>query len=178
MRVRPATSADAAAILAIYAHHVLHGVGTFEEEPPGLAEIGARMRSGRWVVAEDGAGDRGAGEDRVVDDGEAGRGSRVAGYAYYGPYRPRSAYRYTVEDSIYVHPDATGRGIGSLLLAALVEHASAAGFRQMVAAVGSSDNVASIALHERHGFVRAGVLADVGLKFGRTLDVVLLQRAL
>jgi L-amino acid N-acyltransferase YncA len=158
MRVRPATSADADAIHAIYAHHVLHGVGTFEEEPPDLAEIGLRMRRGHWVVA-------------------AG-GGQVGGYAYYGPYRPRSAYRFTVEDSIYVHPDAMGRGVGSLLLAALVEHAEAAGYRQMVAAVGSSDNIASIALHERHGFVRAGLLADVGLKFGRSLDVVLLQRGL
>ena len=160
MRVRLATPDDAAAVRDIYAHHVLNGVGTFEEEPPDLAEIAARMRRGHWVVAEDPGG------------------ASVAGYAYYAPYRPRSAYRFTVEDSIYVHRDAVGRGVGSLLLAALVEHAASAGLRRMVAAVGSSDNTASIALHERHGFVRSGVLAGVGVKFGRTLDVVLLQRTL
>lgn len=158
MWVREARAADAAAVQEIYAHHVRHGVGTFEEEPPDLAEIGERMRRGHWVVAED--------------------GGPVLGYAYYGPYRPRSAYRFTVEDSVYVRHDGAGRGIGSELLNALVEHAVAAGFRQMVAAVGSSDNAASIALHERCGFVRAGVLSGVGAKFGRTLDVVLLQRAL
>ena len=158
MRVRAATTGDAGAIQRIYAHHVRHGAGTFEEEPPDRAEIESRMRTGHWVVAE--------------ADG------RLLGYAYYGPYRPRSGYRYTVEDSVYVRPDAVGRGVGSRLLAALVEHAGAAGYRQLVAAVGSSDNTASIALHERHGFVRVGLLPGVGLKFGRTLDVVLLQRGL
>ena len=158
MRVRTAGAGDAAAIQSIYAHHVRHGVGTFEEEPPDRGEIESRMRGGHWLVAED--------------------GGRVLGYATYGPYRMRSGYRYTVEDSVYVRPDATGRGVGAGLLAALVDHARAAGLRQMVAAVGSSDNAASIALHERQGFVRAGVLTGVGLKFGRVLDVVLLQRAL
>lgn len=154
MQVRTATAADATAVHAIYAHHVRHGVGTFEEDPPDIAVIAARMDTGYWLVAED---------------------SAVRGYAYYAPYRPRSAYRFTVENSIYVHPDAVGRGIGHLLLAQLVGHARAAGLRQMVAAVGSSDNRASIALHERHGFRHAGVLRGVGRKFGRTLDVVLLQ---
>ena len=158
MQIRPATAEDSGAIQAIYAHHVRHGVGTFEEEPPDRDEIEARMRSGHWLVAE---------EDE-----------RVLGYAYYGPYRARSGYRFTVEDSVYVRPEATGRGFGGRLLTALVEHARSAGLRQMVAAVGSSDNVASIALHERTGFVRSGVLTGVGLKFGRVLDVVLLQRAL
>ncbi len=158
MLVRAAIPDDAGAIQAIYSHHVRHGVGTFEEEPPDVAAVAARMRTGRWVIAQDG-GD-------------------VVGYAYYGPYRPRSAYRFTVEDSVYVRADAAGRGIGSALLSALVEHATAAGMWQMVAAVGSSDNVASIALHERHGFVRVGVLTEVGVKLGRSLDVVLLQRTL
>jgi phosphinothricin acetyltransferase len=158
VRVRAATPSDAGAIQRIYAHHVRHGVGTFEEEPPDRVEIEARMRQGHWVVAE--------------ADG------RVLGYACYGPYRPRSGYRLTVEDSVYVRPDALGRGVGSRLLAALVEHARGAGYRHVVAAVGSSDNTASIALHERHGFVRVGLLPGVGLKFGRTLDVVLLQREL
>lgn len=159
MRVRTAVAGDAAAITAIYTHHVRHGVGTFEEDPPDPAEIEARMRRGHWLVAED-------------------PDAPLAGYASYGPYRPRSAYRFTVEDSVYVRPDAVGRGVGTMLLAALVEHARAAGYRQMVAAVGSSDNAASIALHERHGFVHAGVLCEVGTKFGRVLDVVLLQRRL
>lgn len=154
VRVREATDGDATAVQAIYAHHVLHGVGTFEEDPPDLTEIAARMDTGYWLVAED---------------------SGVRGYAYYAPYRPRSAYRFTVEDSVYLHPDAVGRGVGSLLLTSLVVHARAVGLRQMVAAVGSSDNRASIALHERHGFRPAGVLREVGVKFGRTLDVVLLQ---
>ena len=158
MQLRAATAEDARAVQSIYAHHVLHGVGTFEEEPPDRGEIESRMRSGHWVVAE--------------EDGQ------VLGYAYYGPYRARSGYRFTVEDSVYVHPGAIGRGVGGRLLAVLVEHARSAGLRQMVAAVGSSDNTASISLHERHGFVRAGVLAGVGLKLGRVLDVVLLQRAL
>jgi L-amino acid N-acyltransferase YncA len=158
MQLRAATAEHADAIQSIYAHHVRHGVGTFEEEPPDRDEIESRMRGGHWVVAED--------------------DSQVLGYAYYGPYRARTGYRFTVEDSVYVRPDATGRGVGAALLAALVEHARAAGLRQLVAAVGSSDNAASIALHERQGFVRAGLLTGVGLKFGRVLDVVLLQRAL
>jgi L-amino acid N-acyltransferase YncA len=158
MRVRAAVPEDADAVRSIYEHHVRHGVGTFEEEPTDLPEMRSRMRDGHWLVAED--------------------GGQVLGYAYYGPYRARSGYRFTVEDSVYVRPGATGRGIGSRLLPALVGHAGAAGYRQMVAAVGSSDNVASIRLHERHGFVRAGLLTGVGLKLGRVLDVVLLQRAL
>ncbi len=158
MQIRPASAVDAPAVQAVYAHHVIHGVGTFEEEPPPVAEIVERMGRGHWLVAE--------------------HGERLLGYAYHAPYRPRSAYRYTVEDSVYVHPDAVGRGVGGLLLAALVEHAHEAGYRQMVAAVGSSDNHASVALHERHGFTRSGVLRGVGVKFGRTLDIVLLQRAL
>lgn len=157
MRVRAAGPEDAGAIAGIYAHHVLHGVGTFEEEPPGVAEIADRMRRGHWIVAGDGS---------------------PLGFASYAPYRPRSAYRFTVEDSVYVDRDAGGHGVGSALLGALVEHAAAAGFHQMVAAVGSSCNIASIALHERHGFVRAGILVGVGVKLGRTLDVVLLQRDL
>ena len=158
MLVRAASPDDAAAIQAIYSHHVRHGVGTFEEDPPDVAAMATRMRTGRWVIAQ--------------DEGD------VIGYAYYSAYRSRSAYRFTVEDSVYVRADAAGRGAGSALLSALVEQATAAGMRQMVAAVGSSDNAASIALHERHGFVRVGVLTDVGVKRGRSLDVVLLQRAL
>lgn len=161
MRVREAGPGDAAAIAAVYAHHVLHGTGTFEEEPPDAAEIAARMGRGRWFVA--------------VDDPE---GPDLLGYAYHAPYRPRSAYRRTVEDSVYVHPGATGRGVGSALLAHLLDDARAAGLRVVLAAVGDSGNAASLALHERHGFVRVGVLRGVGVKFGRSLDVVFLQRDL
>lgn len=159
MRVREATTGDASAVQAIYAHHVRYGMGTFEEDPPDLTEIAGRMGRGHWLVAD--------------DDGA------LLGYAYHAPYHRRSAYRSTVEDSVYVHPDAVGRGVGTALLGALVEHARAAGLRQMVAAVGGgAENPVSIALHERHGFVRAGTLRAVGVKFGRAVDVTLLQRAL
>ena len=158
MQVRRAVPTDAEAINAVYAHHVEHGVGTFEEDPPDRPEMARRMRTGHWLVAVD--------------------REQLLGYGYYGPYRPRSGYRFTVEDSVYVRADATGCGVGSLLLAALVDHARAAGMRVMVAAVGGSGNTASIRLHESQGFVRAGFLVGVGVKFGRTLDVVLLQRDL
>lgn len=159
MQVRDATAGDTAAVQDIYARHVRHGVGTFEEDPPDAAEITERMSHGHWLVAVD--------------------GGAVLGYAHHAPYHRRSAYRFTVEDSVYVHPDAVGRGVGTALLGALVEHARASGLRQMVAAVGGGEqNPASIALHERHGFVRAGTLLAVGLKFGRALDVVLLQLVL
>lgn len=103
---------------------------------------------------------------------------RVVGYAYAGPYRPRIAYQHTVEDSIYIQVDQIGRGIGSRLLMALIEACEQGGYRQMVAVVGDSASVASIALHERHGFSRVGALRSVGHKHGRWLDSVLLQRAL
>ena len=166
MRVRVAVAADLPAIQATYAHHVLRGVGTFEEEPPDAAEMAARMTQGVaaggcWLAAE--------------SDGAL---NGVVGFAYYGPYHPRSAYRFTVEDSVYVDEGARGTGIGTALLGGLVQRATAAGFRQMVAVIGSSDNAGSIALHARLGFTEAGVLRDVGLKFGRLLDVVLMQRTL
>ncbi len=159
MLIRPAITVDAPAVRDVYAHHVRHGVGTFEEEPPGVAEMRARMAVGQWWVAD------------VVDEG-------IVGYASYRPYNARSGYRHTVENSVFVRPDAVGRGIGSLLLASVVHHATAAGLRRMVAVIGGSDNVPSIALHERHGFVRTGLLGGVGVKFGETLDVVLMQRPL
>jgi len=166
VRVRVAVAADLPAIQATYAHHVLRGVGTFEEEPPDAAEMAARMTQGVaaggcWLAAE--------------SDGAL---NGVVGFAYYGPYHPRSAYRFTVEDSVYVDEGARGTGIGTALLGGLVQRATAAGFRQMVAVIGSSDNAGSIALHARLGFTEAGVLRDVGLKFGRLLDVVLMQRTL
>ena len=161
--LRDGSPGDAAAIAAIYAEHVLHGTASFELTPPGVDEIRRRMTvlTGEgypWILACDDAG--------------------IAGYAYAGPYRPRPAYRYTVEDSVYLAPRAQRRGIGSTLLQALIDRCAARGHRQMIAVIGDSANAASIALHARAGFTAAGRLAQVGWKFGRWLDVVLMQRAL
>jgi L-amino acid N-acyltransferase YncA len=142
VQVRPATPDDIEAIQAIYAHHVLKGLASFEEEP--VAEFGGI----------------------------------VAGYAYCSLYRSRSAYRYSLEDSVYVRPDAQGRGIGKTLLGELIRRAEALGYRQMIAVIGDSANVASIGLHESEGFVRAGTLRSVGFKFGRWVDSVIMQRPL
>ncbi len=163
MMIRPAEATDVAAIAAIYRHHVLHGSASFETEPPSIEEMEQRraaLEAGGYPYL-------------VAEDGDV-----ILGYAYAGPYRPRAAYRNTVENSIYLRPDAAGRGLGGTLLAALIAEAEARGFRQMVAVVGDSANVASVRLHERHGFRLAGVLRSVGHKHGRWLDSVLLQRAL
>lgn len=161
--VRAANEADLAAVQAIYAAHVLNGTGSFEEVPPGLDEIEARWhaitaRGLPYLVAE-----------------ESGQ---VRGFAYAGPFRPRSAYRFTVEDSIYVAPEALGGGLGSRLLGALIDASAQRGMRQMIAVIGDSANTRSIRLHQRHGFVRAGTLVDAGYKFGRWLDAVFMQRTL
>ncbi len=161
--VRPSRDADLEAIAAIYGHHVRHGTASFETEPPPVEEMRRRRaellsRGFPYLVAESGGG--------------------VLGYAYVGPYRPRAAYRDTAENSVYVRPDAIGRGVGSLLLNALVAECEALGLRQMVAVVGDSANAASIRLHERCGFRLVGVLEAVGYKHGRWLDSVLLQRTL
>jgi phosphinothricin acetyltransferase len=161
--VRPATAADLAAVQAIYAAHVLNGTGSFEEVPPGLAEIEARWRR-----------ITGGGLPYLV----AAEGERLLGFAYAGPFRPRSAYRFTVEDSIYVAPNALGGGVGSLLLGALIDACEERGMRQMIAVIGDSANTRSIRLHQRHGFIRAGTLIDAGYKFGRWLDAVFMQRTL
>ena len=158
--IRPATPADAAAIQAIYAHHVLHGTATFEEVPPDAAEIARRLAeiAGRglpYLLAE--------------------TGGRVLGYAYAGPYRARSAYRFTLEDSIYLAPDAIGRGLGRRLLRRLIADCTTVSARQLVAVIGDSANAGSIALHERLGFAHAGTLRSVGFKFGRWLDTVQMQ---
>ena len=152
MEIRVARPSDIAEIQAIYAHHVLHGTGTFEEVPPSVEEIGGRLATGLragycWLVAADETG--------------------VLGFAYYGPFRERSAYRRTVENSIYVREDLRGQGVGKELGSALIARAAEAGFRQMVALIGDSDNVASIGVHASLGFTRSGVL-----------DVVIMQRAL
>ncbi|MFO0673002.1 MAG: N-acetyltransferase family protein [Polyangiaceae bacterium] len=169
MRIREAKESDLPAISAIYTHAVLHGTGTFEEVPPSLDAMVERWQSGVargfvWLVAED-------------EDAATGA-ERVLGYAYYGPFRDRSAYRFTVEDSVYVHPNAQRMGVGRALLGALIEAAAQRGLRQMVALVGDSSNTGSIELHRALGFADAGRFDAVGFKFDRWLDVVFLQRVL
>jgi phosphinothricin acetyltransferase len=163
IRVRPSGDDDMPAITAIYAHHVRHGTASFETEPPSLQEMIRRRAENLakdmpYLVAE------AAGE--------------VVGYAYAGPYRPRAAYRDTVEDSVYLRPELTGRGIGRRLLPAVIAACEQRGLRQMVAVVGDSANVASVRLHQSFGFRVVGVLEAVGFKHGKWLDTVLLQRRL
>ena len=190
MRIRDALPADLPAIRAVYAHHVLHGTGSFEERPPSLESMRARYEAivGAglpWLVAED-DGPAAARPDDGDSDGSRGerRGSDGArappqlGYAYAGPWKARSAYRFTVEDSVYVAPGALGRGVGGALLGALIARCTADGYRQMMAVVGDSGNLGSLALHRRHGFEVIGTARAIGYKFGRWLDVVYLQRAL
>ena len=161
--LRDATEADAPAVQSVYAHHVLHGLGTFEEEPPSPDEMAARMRAVLarglpWLVAE--------------DDG------RLLGYAYAGPYRDRSGYRFTAEDSVYVSPDAQRRGAGRALLSGVLERCTGLGLRHMIAAIGDSGNAASIELHRACGFEVCGTLHAVGFKHGRWVDVVFMERTL
>ena len=161
--IRPSTPSDLPAITAIYAHAVLHGTGTFELDPPDDAEM-ARRR------------------DDVLDKGlpwlVAQAGDQVLGYAYANHFRPRKAYRFCLEDSIYLHADARGQGVGRLLLAELVGRCEAAGARQMLAVIGDAANAGSIGVHAALGFEHTGVLKAAGWKFDRWLDVVLMQRAL
>lgn len=161
--LRPAAHADLAQITAIYAHHVLHGLASFEIEPPDEAEVRRRFDA---IVA--------GGFPYFVAEADG----RVLGYAYAGPYRTRPAYRYSVEDSIYVAPDAVGRGLGKRLLLALIEACAQHGYRQMLAVIGDSANAASIELHRACGFAQVGLLPSIGFKFGRWVDSVLMQRAL
>jgi L-amino acid N-acyltransferase YncA len=163
MVIRAATPADAPAIAAIYGHHVLHGLGTFEEEPPSAAEMGARL-----------AAVRDAGLPYLVAVLEG----RVVGFAYAAPFRPRAAYRHTVEDSIYIAPEAVGRGVGRALLNAVIDACERLGKRQMVAVIGDSGNVASLGLHAALGFTHKGVGRSLGFKHGRWVDIVWMQRAL
>jgi len=161
--VRAATVDDARAIAEIYAHHVLTGTGTFDEVPPTADYFAARIaevtgRGWPWLVAL---------QNGLVD-----------GYAYAAQFRDRPGYRYTCEDSIYVSAPAAGQGIGSALLERLLDDAATVDFRMMIAVIGDAANLASIKLHERHGFTHAGTIHDAGIKFGRCIDVVTMQRAL
>jgi L-amino acid N-acyltransferase YncA len=161
--VRAATAQDAEALAAIYGHHVLHGFGTFEEEPPPPAEMETR----RAAIA-----DRGLPYLVAEDDG------RVLGFAYAGPFRPRQAYRYTLEDSVYIAPDAIGKGVGRAVLSAVIAECEALGIRQLVAVIGDSGNAASIGLHRALGFVDAGTGRSFGFKHGRWVDIVWMQKSL
>ncbi|HVL73758.1 MAG TPA: GNAT family N-acetyltransferase [Beijerinckiaceae bacterium] len=161
--VRPSVDADLPAVAAIYAHAVAHGTASFELEPPSVEEMARR----RAALLEGGFPYFVAQED-----------GRVLGYAYAGAYRPRPAYRSTVEDSVYVAPDAQGRGVGRALLSALIDACEARDFRLMVAVIGDRASAASIRLHESLGFRHAGVLEPVGHKHGRWLATVLMQRPL
>jgi L-amino acid N-acyltransferase YncA len=163
MLIRPACGADMRAMTAIYRVEVLSGVATFELDPPDEAEMARRFEA---VVA--------GGYPYLI--GEAA--GQVAGFAYATAYRARPAYRFTVEDSIYVAASAQRRGVGGALLSALIELSGAAGHRQMIAVIGDSANAASIRLHRAAGFTFAGVLHAVGYKHGRWLDSVLMQRSL
>jgi Sortase and related acyltransferases len=161
LTVRPAVAADLAAVQAIYAHHVENGTGSFEEIAPTVAEMVDRWTA---IVARD------------LPYLVAEQGNEIVGFAYAASFRPRSGYRFTVEDSIYVHPDAIGRGIGRRLLPGVVDACERLGYRHVVAVIGDSANAASIGLHARFGFVEAGRLIAVGHKFGRWLDVLFMQR--
>jgi L-amino acid N-acyltransferase YncA len=162
-RVRPARDADLAAVAGILAFYVTSSVATFEEEPPDVPQWHQRLRDLAelklpFLVAE--------------------AGGTVAGYAYASPWRPKSAYRHTVEDSVYLAPGQRGRGLGRLLLESLLTGCADAGVRQVIAVIADSGDPASVALHRACGFADAGRLSQVGYKHGRWIDTVLLQREL
>jgi len=163
LTIRPSRDEDIDAITAIYRHHVLHGTGTFEIDPPTVPEMSARRsevlaRGLPWLVAES------AGE--------------IIGFAYCNWFKPRPAYRFSAEDSIYIAPQAQGRGLGSALLAELAGQAERAGVRKLIAVIGDSANAGSIGVHRAQGFRQVGVLSSCGWKFDRWLDVVLMERPL
>ena len=160
--IRDATVEDAAAVEAIYAHHVLHGTASYDVEPPSLENIRQKML---WILGE--------GWPFIVAEADG----PVIGYAYATQFRDRAAYRFTSENSIYVHPDWTGRGVGGALLTSLIERSAASGFKTMIAVIGGAEP-ASIALHAACGFVEAGRLKAVGWKKDRWLDNVYMQRSL
>ena len=161
--IRDATADDFNTITRIYAHYVLHALATFEETPPNTTEMRARHAS----IAS-------AGLPYLVAEAHG----EVVGYAYATAYRPRSAYRHTIEDSVYIADGHGNRGLGLALLTALIERCEAGPWRQMVAVVGNSANAGSLALHARLGFEHVGVLRKAGYKHGQWVDTVLMQRPL
>ena len=163
MILRSARDGDAQALADIYGHAVLHGLGTFETTPPDAAEMDRRRRA---ILAH--------GLPYRVAEADG----RVLGYAYASPFRPRPGYRFTVEDSVYVAPDAGGRGIGRAVLSEVLAACEAMALRQVVAAIGDSGNAASIGLHRALGFSPSGVIRDVGYKHGRWVDIVMMQKPL
>jgi L-amino acid N-acyltransferase YncA len=161
--IRTATIADAPALAAIYGHHALHGFGTFEETGPSPDDMAARLKAVLdlglpYMIAE-------------ID-------GKVVGFAYAGPFRTRAAYRYTVEDSVYIAPDRQGQGVGKALLTAVIAACEPLGLRQMVAMIGDTENAGSVGVHRACGFVHTGVLTAVGYKAGRWVDVVIMRRPL
>jgi len=164
LHIRPSRDEDVAAVTAIYAHHVLHGTGTFETEPPTEADMAARR-----------ADVLGKGLPYLVAEDEAGE---LLGFAYCNWFKPRPAYRYSAEDSIYLAEAARGKGVGTQLLTALADAAQAAGVRKLIAVIGDSANAGSVGVHRKLGFSHVGVLKDCGWKFGQWRDVVLMDKVL
>jgi phosphinothricin acetyltransferase len=164
MILREAAAADGPKLAALYGHHVLQGLGTFEETPPSGEQMADRLASVQ-----------GLGLPYVVAEGEGGD---LLGFAYAGPFRTRAAYRYTVEDSVYVAPGRVGQGVGTVLLRDVIARCEAMDLRQMIAVIGDSANAASIALHASLGFEPLATLPALGFKHGRWVDVVWMQRAL
>jgi L-amino acid N-acyltransferase YncA len=162
--IRPSREDDLSAITAIYAHHVLHGTGTFETEPPTLADMTARRAD---VLSKD--------LPYLVAQSDAGE---VLGFAYCNWFKPRPAYRYSAEDSIYLAENARGQGLGTQLLAALSQAAETVGVRKLIAVIGDSANLGSVGVHRAQGFSHVGVLKDCGWKFGQWRDVVLMDKVL
>jgi phosphinothricin acetyltransferase len=161
--IRPSRDEDVAAITAIYTHHVLHGTGTFEIDPPTAADMAARRtdvlaRGLPYLVAED--------------------GGRVIGFAYCNWFKPRPAYRFSAEDSIYMAPDAHRKGLGRALLAELAARAEAVGVRKLIAVIGDSANAGSIGVHRSIGFTHVGIFKSCGWKFDQWRDVVLMEKPL
>ncbi len=161
--IRPSCDEDIPAITAIYAHHVLHGTGTFEMDPPSEADMAARRADvlGRglpWLVAEN--------------------AGQLAGFAYCNWFKPRPAYRFSAEDSIYLAPHAKGQGLGRALLAELAVQSERVGVRKLIAVIGDSANTGSIGVHRSVGFTHVGVLQSCGWKFGKWLDVVMMEKSL
>ena len=161
--IRPSRDADVEAIAAIYSHHVLHGTGTFETEPPTVTDMAARRAD---VLSKD------------LPYLVAERDGEILGFAYCNWFKPRPAYRYSAEDSIYLADGARGQGLGTKLLAALSEAAEATGVRKLIAVIGDSGNAGSIGVHRAQGFNHVGILKDCGWKFGQWLDVVLMEKVL